>query len=101
MDSLTIALEKSIAYEQSKKDVMNLNNHKRQDLDVPIEVFEAEIKATKHMIASNQYYIDSAEDMEEGLVIRLQKTIQAQKAKLETLLAWRALFLSAWFTVKQ
>lgn len=93
---LTQQLKKSIEYEQSKTDVMNLMNHKRQDLDVMIEFIEEERKALEHRIQSRQDLLDTAEDLDEGLEVRQRKMQAEERAKLETLLAWRALFLSAW-----
>jgi len=92
----TTLLKKSIDYEQSKTDVNNLLNHKRQDLSVGIEAFDVLRHDLKHRIDSNQFYVDDAEDMEEGLEAKLRKDIASDKAKLETLLAWRMLYLTAW-----
>lgn len=95
----TALLKASIQYQQSG--TLNLLTHSRQDLDIMIEVIEEERIALQHMIDSNQYHIDNAEDMEEGLEQKLQRTIELQKIKLETLLAWRGIFFAAWQQVKQ
>ena len=100
MDTTTL-LKKSIAYEQSKTDVLNLATHKRQDLSVLIEVIDNERAALSHMIESNLYLIDNNEDLEEGLEKKMRETIATYRAKLETLIAWRFLFLSAWQQVKK
>jgi len=100
-DHLTEALKKSIEYEQSKTDVMNLVNHGRQDLSLMIEVIEDGRAAFENIIEYNKHTIDNAEDMEEGLQAKLRENIALDKAQLESLLAWRMLFLSAWNQVKR
>lgn len=95
----TALLKASIEYEQSK--TLNLLNHKRQDLSAMIEVIESARKATEYRINSDQYRLDNAEDLAEGLEAYWRQEIARNKAKLETLLAWRMTFLSAWQQVKR
>lgn len=97
----TALLKASIEYEQSKSDVLNLANHKRQDLSVLIEVIDEERKALEHSIDSRLYMLDNAEDIEEGLEVDQRARLANDRAKLETLLAWRMIFLSAWQQVKR
>ncbi|HMG89619.1 MAG TPA: hypothetical protein VK589_06155 [Chryseolinea sp.] len=98
---LTEALKKSIEYEQRKSDVMNLLNHSRQDLSLMIEVIDEERKATEHRIDSRQYMLDNAEDMEEGLEVDQRDKLAKDREKLESLLAWRMLYVTAWSEVKR
>jgi len=73
----------------------------RQDLSVLIEVIDNERAALAHIIHANQYYIDSAEDIEEGLEAKLWQAIRENRSKLESLIAWRMIFLNAWEQVKR
>jgi hypothetical protein len=97
----TALLKASIDYERSKTDVMSLLNHKRQDLSLMIDVIDMERAATKHSIDSTRYLIETAEDMEEALEVTLRSNLAELQRKLDTLLAYRMLFLTAWNQVKQ
>lgn len=97
--SLTTLLKKSIQFERSKTDVNNLLNHKAEDLQVMIDVMNLQKDALEHSIDSRQYFLDSAEDIAEGVEIDQRARLAAEKAKLETLLAWRLIFLDACRTV--
>lgn len=101
MMNTTALLKAAIEYEQSKSDVLNLLNHTRQDLSLMIEVIEEVRAAYEHRIDSDQYRLDNAEDLAEGLERDWRNDIAAKKAKLESLLAWRMLYLSAWQQVKR
>lgn len=93
--SLTTLLKKSIQFERSKTDVNNLLNHKAEDLQVMIEVIEEEREYLEHTIQSRQELLDTAEDLDEGLEVDQRTRMGKDKAKLETLLAWRLIFLDA------
>lgn len=94
----TALLKASIEYEQSK--TLNLLTHKRQDLSTMIEVIDEERKALEHTIDSRQSFLDTAEDIAEAVEADQRARLAKDKAKLESLLAWRFLFLSAWQQVK-
>jgi len=98
---ITEALKKSIAYEQSKTDLTNLLNHKKEDLSLLIEVIDRERIALDYTIFADQYLLEHAEDLAEGLERNWREAIATNKVKLETLLAFRMLFLSAWSQVKR
>lgn len=101
MTDIDRALKASIEYEQKKSDVLNLLNHTRQDLSLMIEVIEEVRAAYEHRIDSDQYRLDNAEDLAEGLEKDWRGDIAVQKQKLESLLVWRMLYLSAWQMVKR
>lgn len=101
MENTTALLKASIEYEQRKSDVLNLLNHKRQDLSLMIEIIDDHRKSTEHYIDSTQYYLDNAEDLAEGHEADQWKKLGELKDRLETLLAFRMLYLSAWAQVKR
>lgn len=92
----TTLLKKSIELEQSKSSLFNLNNHGREDLEIMLVVINGEREAIEHSIQSNQYYLDNAEDMAEGLRSTITRNIEGDRVRLQSLLAWKALFWSAW-----
>jgi hypothetical protein len=96
----TALLHKSIEFEQSKSSPLNLLNHGKDDLLFVIELFDAEKQVLQAMIDSNQYYLDNCEDMAEGLRTKIGQTVDEQRERMETLLAWRNLFWSVWENVK-
>jgi hypothetical protein len=100
MTNLTHALHASIDYETSKRSIMNLMNHSAEHLSVVIELIEKERKELEFITESLDNEISSAEDMSEDLEIRLRNSITEQRNKLETLLAWRLIFVNAWSEVK-
>jgi hypothetical protein len=100
MDTTTL-LKKSIELEQSKSSLFNLNNHGREDLEIMLVVINGEREAIEHRIKSNQYYLDNAEDMAEGLRDKITKTIEGDRVRLQSLLAWKALYWAAWEQAKK
>lgn len=101
METLTKTLEKSIQYEQSKTSLMNLATHKRQDISELIEAIDEKRDALSHMIDSNIYFLDNNEDIEEGLEKKMWESVATYRGKLETLIAWRMILLTAWNSVKR
>jgi peptidoglycan hydrolase CwlO-like protein len=95
---ITAALRKSIEYENAK--TFNLLNHNRQNLSEAIEEFNESINKIQHKIESLEDLIEHAEDLSEGLEAKWHKDLAEYRKKLETRIAWRTLFLSAWKTVK-
>lgn len=96
MMNLTRTLKAAIAFERSKTDPANLNNHKAEDLAVMIEVINNKMEVIQDAIDTVQRHFDNAEDLSEGLIMKWNEALAANRATLETLLAYRNLFMSAW-----
>lgn len=100
MNYLTELLKKSIAFESSKSDPANLMTHKRDDLNMMRCLIERALIETEDLIKWRQNQLNESEDLSEQLEINWRQDIVRMKAKLETLLAYRAIFLSCARRVK-
>lgn len=100
MDTLTKTLKKSIEYEQSKSDVMNLTNHKEGDLCVMIEAIEFLMRDYQNELTTKERILNESEDLSYRVEFNLNNSIAWLKNQIQSLLAWRALFFVAIDRVK-
>lgn len=101
MDTLTKQLKASITYEQSKTDLTNLLNHNEPDLLLLIDAIEFQMRDYDLERRMKERMIEESEDLSERVRANLNDSIAWLKSRVQSLLAWRAIYFSAIETIKE